>query len=145
MAGTFKFKIITPERVVIDTEVEQVTATARDGQLSILPHHEPLVTALGIDILRYVERGEEHSAAIIGGILEVSEEDVVVLSDAGELGIEIDEARANKAKERAEVEKMQKADKLDTHMAELALAKAMARLRAAELAEQRKHRSRRGG
>ena len=119
MAATFNFKIITPERIVLDTTVSQVTATARDGQLSILPQHEPLVTALGIDALKYWEAGEEKSAAIIGGVLEVankqsampgdvytSEQDltVTVVTDAAELATEIDEARANQAKARAEAE-----------------------------------------
>jgi len=72
MSGTFNLKILTPERVVLDTVVSQVTATARDGQLSILAHHEPLVTALGIDALKYWEDGEEKSAAVIGGVLEVA-------------------------------------------------------------------------
>ncbi len=135
----FNLKIITPERVVLDTEVDQVTATARDGQLSILPNHEPLVTALGIDVLRYMKGGEESIAAVIGGIMEVGNEEVTVLSDTAELDSEIDEARAQQAKQRAEAEKTQKVDKLDTYMTEVALSRAIARIRAVELAKQRKH------
>lgn len=146
MSGTFNLKIITPERIVLDTVVSQVTATARDGQLSILPHHEPLVTALGIDALKYWEEGEEKSAAVIGGVLEVANkqtplaaepaEDLVVtvISASAELATEIDEARANQAKARAEAEKSQKVDKLDTQLAEMALSRAIARLNAIEIA-----------
>ena len=151
MASTFNLKIITPERIVLDTSVSQVTATARDGQLSILPDHEPLVTALGIDAFKYIENGEERFVSVIGGILEVANVKkgasgsepkekppgniaVTILSDAAELGAEIDEARANQAKARAEAEKTQRKDKLDTQLAEMALAKAMARLRAVEMA-----------
>ena len=138
MAEQFNLKIITPERIVLDTTAEQVAAKALDGELSILPGHEPLVTALDIDVLRYYQNGEEHSAAIIGGVLEVGDKEVTVLSDSAELGIEVDEARAKQAKDRAEAEKTQKTDKLDTYMAELALSRAIARLKAYELAKQRR-------
>ncbi|MDZ4833465.1 MAG: ATP synthase F1 subunit epsilon [Candidatus Melainabacteria bacterium] len=154
MSGTFNLKILTPERVVLDTVVSQVTATARDGQLSILAHHEPLVTALGIDALKYWEDGEEKSAAVIGGVLEVANHQtatagtdqahnpddliVTIISDSAELGTEIDEARAKKAEQRAEAEKTQKVDKLDTQLAEMALSRAVARLRAVEIARDRR-------
>ncbi len=138
MASKFKLKIITPERVVLETEAEKLTATAVDGELTILPNHEPLVTALGIDMLRYTNNGEEESAAIIGGILEVGNEEVHVLSDVAELGVEINEARANEAKARAEAEKTQKEDKLDTYLTEMALSRAIARLKAVEFAKRRK-------
>ncbi|MBI1270305.1 ATP synthase F1 subunit epsilon [bacterium] len=138
MASKFKLNIITPERVVLETEAEKLTATALDGELTILPNHEPLVTALGIDILRYTNNGVEESAAVIGGILEVNNEEVHVLSNVAELGVEIDLARANDAKARAEAEKTQKTDKLDTYLTEMALARAIARLKAVEFAQRRK-------
>lgn len=138
MASKFKLNIITPERVVLETEAEKLTATAVDGELTILPNHEPLVTALGIDILRYTNNGVEESAAVIGGILEVNNEEVHVLSNVAELGVEIDLARANDAKARAEAEKTQKTDKLDTYLTEMALARAIARLKAVEFAQRRK-------
>lgn len=151
MAKTFKLKVITPERIVFEKDVEKLTATARDGQLTILPNHEPLVTALGIDVMRATIGGEEFGAAIIGGILEVGADrldsnkkpipgtqEVTILTDTAEMGVEIDEARAHQAQSRAEAEKSQKTDKLETHHAELALARAIARLRAAEIAKARK-------
>ena len=140
MASKFKLKIITPDRIVLETEAEQLTATAQDGELTILPNHEPLVTALGIDMLTYVTDGTEFSAAVIGGILEVDNKAVHVLSDRAELGAEIDEVRAEHARERAEAEKTQKKDKLDTYLTEMALARAIARLKAVEFAKNRKRR-----
>lgn len=138
MPSNFKLKIITPERVVVDTEAEKLTATALDGQLTILPNHEPLVTALGIDVLTFTVNGEEDSAAVIGGILEVDTKEVHILSNRAELDTEIDEARANHAKARAEAEKIQKKDKLDTYLTEMALSRAIARLKAVEFAKRRK-------
>ncbi len=53
MAPALNLKIITPERIVLEREVEGVTAVAIDGEFSILPRHEPLVSALAIDVLLY--------------------------------------------------------------------------------------------
>ena len=137
MAGTLNLQIITPERIVFDKQVEQVTATAIDGELTILPEHEPLVTALGIDIVRFKSEGNESAAAVIGGLLQVSDNRVTVLSDAAELDTEIDEARANQAKQRAEAEKTQRTDKLEVYVTEMAIARAIARLKATELSKRR--------
>lgn len=145
MAASIQLKIITPERIVLDTEVDEVSATAIDGQLTILGMHEPLITALSIDVLRYRFGKEEHSAAITGGLLEVGEDPekplerriVTVLSDIAELDTEIDVARAEEARQKAEAEKMQKTEGLDVKITEMAMSKAIARLRAAELGRRR--------
>jgi F-type H+-transporting ATPase subunit epsilon len=108
MANTINLKIITPERIVFESPVDQVTAVSRDGELTILPGHEPLVTTLAIDVMRFKRQGEEETAAIIGGIMEVSTSEVTIMSDMAELDVEIDETRAKQAKEKAEAEKIQK-------------------------------------
>ncbi|MBN8660139.1 MAG: ATP synthase F1 subunit epsilon [Candidatus Obscuribacterales bacterium] len=138
MASTINLKIITPERIVYDQPVEQVTAVSKDGELTILPGHQPLVTTLAIDIMKFKVKGEEEIAAIIGGIMEVGLTEVTVMSDVAEMDVEIDEARAKQAKERAEAEKTQRTDKMDVYVSELALSRAMARLKAAELGKLRK-------
>ncbi|MBK9619905.1 MAG: ATP synthase F1 subunit epsilon [Candidatus Obscuribacter sp.] len=138
MANTINLKIITPERIVFESPVDQVTAVSRDGELTILPGHEPLVTTLAIDVMRFKRQGEEETAAIIGGIMEVSTSEVTIMSDMAELDVEIDETRAKQAKEKAEAEKIQKTDKMDVYVSEMALSRAMARLRAAELGKLRK-------
>jgi len=140
MANTLNLKIITPDRIVYENPVEQITAVARDGELTILPGHEPLVTTLGIDVMRFKVRGEEEVAAVIGGIMEVGTSEVTIMSDVAELDVEIDEARAKQAKERVEAEKTQITDKIDVYASELALSRAMARLKAAELGKLRKQR-----
>ncbi|MCA0313870.1 MAG: ATP synthase F1 subunit epsilon [Candidatus Melainabacteria bacterium] len=138
MASTINLKIITPERIVYNQPVEQVTAVSKDGELTILPGHQPLVTTLAIDIMKFKVKGEEEIAAIIGGIMEVGLTEVTVMSDVAEMDVEIDEARAKQAKERAEAEKTQRTDKMDVYVSELALSRAMARLKAAELGKLRK-------
>lgn len=138
MANTINLKIVTPERVVYNSPVDQITAVANDGELTILPGHEPLVTTLAIDVLRFKANGEEETAAVIGGILNVNKDEIEVLSDVAELDVEIDEARAHQARSKAEAEKSQRTDKLEVYMTELALTRAMARLKAAEMAKMRR-------
>jgi F-type H+-transporting ATPase subunit epsilon len=140
MAGALNLKIITPDRIVLDTQVDQVTATAIDGQLSILPRHEPLITALAIDVLHYKKENHEETVAVLGGLLEVGENVITVLSDTADIGSEIDVAQAAEAKSRAEAEKTQKTDKLEVYLTEMALSKAMARLKAAEISQRRRSR-----
>jgi F-type H+-transporting ATPase subunit epsilon len=138
MAAGLTLKIITPERIVLEKAVDEVTATAIDGEFSVLPKHEPLVSALAIDVLRYKAEGHEHFASVIGGMLEVSNDVVTVLSDAAELDTEIDVARAHQARDRAQAEQTQRTDKLDVHLKELALSRAMTRLKAVEQAKRRR-------
>ena len=138
MAEHLNLKIITPERVVLEQQVDSVTATAIDGELQILPNHEPIITALSIDVLRYRFGQTEETAAVLGGLMEVGENEVTVLSDTAELGLEIDETRARESAQKAEAEKTQKTDKLDVYFSEMALSKAMARVKAAELTRRRR-------
>lgn len=138
MPGTLTLRIVTPERIVLEQQVDEVIATSIDGQLAILPEHEPLVTALSIDTLHYRHGKEEDIVAVMGGILEVKNNQVTVLSDAAELDTEIEVERAKVAKEKAEAEKLQKTDKLDVYVAEMALSRAIARLKATELRQARK-------
>jgi F-type H+-transporting ATPase subunit epsilon len=138
MASKLNLKIVTPDRVVFDGEVDNVVATALDGEMAILPGHQPLLTALKIDVLRFHDGREESHAAVMGGVMEVARNEVTVLSDHAELDIEIDEAEAMAEKERREAEKIQKVDKLDVYLAEMALSKSMARLKAAELGRLKK-------
>lgn len=140
MAATMTLKLITPERVVLEREVDMVVAKGTAGEFAVMPGHEPLVAALGLDILRFSHKGEEDVAAVLGGVLEVRGNEVTVLSDVAELGEEIDHARASQAKERAEAEKTQKTDKLDVYISEMAIGRAIARLKAFEMAKARRKR-----
>src|SRR5262249_35127981 len=140
MANKLTLRIITPDRVVLEQQVDKVVATAIDGELCVLPEHEPLITALGIDVVRYNSGGDDHTAAVMGGVCEVANNEVIVLSDLAELDTEIDEARAKHDKERAEAERIQKTDKLEVYLTEMAISRAMARLKAVEYMRARSRR-----
>lgn len=137
-SGRLTLKIITPECVLVDQEVDRVVACAIDGELAILPGHEPLLTALAIDILRYKIGDEEMMAAVMGGVMEVNNNRVTVLADLAEMDAEIDETKAAQDRSRAEAEKSQKADKLDLYMSEMAISRSIARLKAADWSKRKK-------
>lgn len=95
-------QIITQERQLFDEEVDIVIAPGIEGEMGILPQHAPLVAALDIGELR-VRRGNfEESFAIGGGVLQVAHDRVIVLADSAEQAEEIDIARAEAARRRAE-------------------------------------------
>lgn len=97
-----KFQIITPERVVFSDEIDQLSMMTRDGEITVLPHHIPLITLLQPGELRYKKNGEEFFIAVSGGFAEVrSDNSLIILADTAEYAHEIDISRAEAARERA--------------------------------------------
>lgn len=128
-----KLEIVTAERIVLSDEVDIVIAPGVEGQLGILPHHTPLMTMLQPGELVARKGDEEYAMAISGGFLEVRPDRVIVLADAAERAEEIDIARAEAAKRRAEEQLAQKrlsAEELA--QAEATLRRSLARLKVAE-------------
>ncbi|MCS6801552.1 MAG: F0F1 ATP synthase subunit epsilon [Chloroflexota bacterium] len=127
-----KFEIVTAERQVYADEVDLVVAPGSEGALGILPRHTPLVTRLVPGEL-LVRRGEEEvSLFVSGGFIEVLPDKVVVLADTAERVEEIDVARAEEARRRAQERLRERPRDLDVARAELALQRSLARLRLAE-------------
>lgn len=97
-----KFQIVTPERTVFSDEIDQISLMTEDGEITILPHHIPLVTNLKPGEVRYKKQGQEFVVAVSGGFGVVRDDDtVVVLADTAEHAHEIDLARAEEARARA--------------------------------------------
>ncbi len=130
--ATFKLEIVTAERMVFSDEVSALIAWGLEGQLGILPHHAPLMTMLQPGDLMIRKEKEEEYLAISGGFLEVRPDKVIILADACERVEEIDIARAEEAKKRAQ--ETLKAGPLtaDAAAAEAALRRSIARLKVAE-------------
>ena len=130
--ATFKLEIVTAEKMVYSDEVSALIVWGVEGQLGILPHHAPLMTMLQPGDLVIKKEKEEEVLAISGGFLEVRPDKVIVLADACERADEIDIARAEEAKKRAQ--ETMKAGPLtaDAAVAEAALRRSLARLKAAE-------------
>ena len=127
-----KLDIVTAERVVFSQEVDSVVAPGIEGELGILPHHAPLLTALKTGELRIKSNGDVTHMAIGGGFLEVMPDKVVVLADTAERAEEIDVARAAEAKRRAEQRLAETTTEIDLARAEAALSRALLRLKVAE-------------
>ncbi|MBI2958156.1 MAG: F0F1 ATP synthase subunit epsilon [Chloroflexi bacterium] len=136
--STLKLEIVTAEGVAYSDEVNAVVAPGIEGQLGILPHHAPLMTVLEPGQIMVRKGGEETFMAITGGYLEVRPDKVVILADAAERAEEIDVARAEEARKRAE-ERLKAAggSLVDLARAEAALRRSMVRLRVAESVKRR--------
>ena len=136
--ATFRLDIVTVERAVYSEEVDMVIAPGVEGQLGILPHHTPLMTTLQAGELRIKKGGGEVSLAISGGFLEVRPDRVVVLADAAEKAEEIDVARAEAAKRRAQQLLTERPSGINEARAEAALRRSLARLKVAEMVKRRR-------
>ncbi|MBG9787718.1 MULTISPECIES: F0F1 ATP synthase subunit epsilon [Brevibacillus] len=125
-------EIVTPERVVYSGEATMVIARGVEGELGILPNHTPLVTPLKIAPVRIKQEGDKETIiAVSGGFMEVRGQTVTILAEAAEQSDDIDTARAELAKQRAENRLNEKIPDLDVQRAEYALQRAIVRLDAA--------------
>ncbi len=138
--ATIRLEIVTPEKMVFSEDVDAILAWGVEGQLGILPHHAPLMTMLQPGDLVIRKGSQEELLTISGGFLEVRPDKVVILADACERAEEIDEARAEAAKQRAQEALKTAATEVDAAAAEASLRRSLARLKAAE-----KIRRKRGG
>ena len=138
-----KFKIVTPERTVVEEDVYQATLPVEGGEITILPDHMPYIGALqaGEIVVRREQGGEEMSLATSGGFLEFHDNILAILADTAERAEEIDLARAEEARRKAEELNKQKAAVSAEEYARTAalIEKEWARIRVA-----RKHHSKRG-
>jgi F-type H+-transporting ATPase subunit epsilon len=130
--ATFRLEVVTAERMVFADDVNGVVAWGVEGQLGILPHHAPLMTMLQPGDLVIKRDNEEEYLALSGGFLEVRPDKVIILADACERAEEIDIARAEAAKRRAEETLKEQPPEADTAAAEAALRRSLARLKVAE-------------
>ena len=125
------------ERQVYSDEVDVIVAPGIDGEMAILPHHAPLMTTLRPGELRVRQGGEEFSLAITGGFLEVRPDRVTILADAAERAEEINIARAEEAKRRAE-ERLSRPGEVDAARAEAAVRRSLIRIKVGEKRRRRR-------
>ena len=136
--ASVRLDIVTAEQLVFSEEVDVVIAPGIDGEMAILPRHAPLMTMLQPGELRVRQGSEEFSLAVTGGFLEVRPDRVTVLADAAERAEDIDSARAEEAKRRAEERLAGRITETDTARAEAALRRSLIRLRVAEKRRRRR-------
>ena len=130
MADRLLLEIATPTRLLVSETVDEVVAPGIEGYFGVLPGHAPFLTTLGIGELSYRIGREEYHLAIAGGFAEVRNDKVIILADAAERPEDVDRARAERARERAERRLAGRSDEaeVDYTRALQALAKALTRL-----------------
>ena len=129
--ATMHLEIITAERRVYADDVEVLVAPGIEGELGILPHHAPLMTALQPGEIMIRKGTEETYLAVSGGFLEVMGNQVTILADACERSDEIEEERAQKAMEDAAERLASRGADLDLEQAAMAVRRQATRLRVA--------------
>jgi F-type H+-transporting ATPase subunit epsilon len=121
-------QVVTPDRSVVTQEVDEVQIPGADGYFDVLPGHTPLLAALKIGELWYRKGGQRHYLSVIFGFAEVLPDRVTILAQLAELPDEIDVARAEAARKRAELRLAQPTMDLDFERARIALMKALIRI-----------------
>lgn len=114
-----KLKIITPEKVVYEDEISQITLPTIDGEITILPNHRSYISALKLGEAILKKGEEEIDLAISGGFIEFHNNELTVLADTAERAEEIDLKEAEEARQKAEELKSQKISADDTDYAQV--------------------------
>lgn len=142
-----KLKIVTPERLVLEEMVEQVSLPTTEGEITVLPDHIPLVVGLASGDVVALESGQHVPMAVVGGFVEVKQNgkgitEVAVLADFAEHVHEISEEVIEKAKARAiELKKqMENKEHVDFEHFEAELERSLNRVKIADKWRTRKYR-----
>jgi len=132
MAEKMKLEIVTPQSRVVDTYVDEVTASGAMGEFGVLPGHAPFLTSLEIGELCYKNDGVESCMALNWGYFEIKDDRIIVLVETAERSEDIDVERAITARDNAEatLKKLDPEDKKFREM-ELALQRALIRVQVA--------------
>jgi F-type H+-transporting ATPase subunit epsilon len=127
MAETIQLEIVTPERLVVNDTAEYIEIPGKTGYLGVLPGHAPLITELAVGAISYNNAGKTKRLAVAWGFAEVLQNKVTILAETAEKAEDIDTARAEAAKKKAEAE-LQKAGVEGNKDAQAALDRANTRL-----------------
>jgi len=131
MSDSFQLEIVTPEKLVVKTTAEEIQIPGLNGYLGILPGHAPLITELAVGVISYRAQADTRILSVAWGFAEVLPDKVTILAETAEHPDEIDVARAEKAKERAEQRLKSNSPDVDYDRAEDALQRAETRLKVA--------------
>jgi F-type H+-transporting ATPase subunit epsilon len=125
-------EIMTPERLVMQTQADSVIVPATEGELGILPHHTPLLAQLQPGQIRLRRGNDLELFAVSGGFVQVEANKVSIFAETAEMPHEIDVERARQAADRAREQMKVARSDVDLAQAEFALRRALARLHATE-------------
>ncbi len=127
MAETIQLEIVTPERLVVNDTADYIEIPGKTGYFGVLPGHAPLISEVAVGEIAYRKGAETKRLTVAWGFAEVLQDKVTILAETAERAEEIDAARAQTARQRAE-EELKKAGPEGNEDAQAALARANARL-----------------
>ena len=137
MAGTFQLQIVSADRSIVDETVDEIQVPGAEGYFGVLPGHTPLLALIGTGELWYRQGATTSYVSLSGGFAEVQPDRVTILAQIAERADEIDIARAEAAKRRAEERLHSSAPDMDFERARIALLKSLIRLQVATRARVR--------
>jgi F-type H+-transporting ATPase subunit epsilon len=135
MAATLKLEIVTPAATVYSADVQMVTLPAVDGQIGIFPRHVPVLTRIVPGEIIVRKNGANDFLAVGEGLVEITGDRVAIITDMAVAAKDIDEARAEEARERAAARLRDKISDEEVATVNASLARSLAQLRV-----KRKHR-----
>ena len=134
MGQQIRLEVVTPSGAKVNEDVDIVNAPGYGGDFGVLANHAPFLSTIKIGTLTYENGNKRESLMISGGFCEVSDNKITFLVESAEVGSEIDVERAMRAKDRAEkrlAQAAQQAEDFNRRRAEIALQRAIARLKVA--------------
>ena len=130
--GKIHLKIITNEKIAFEDDVDAIYAQGESGSFGVLYNHVPFMSALKIGVTKIIKNGENIFYTTLGGAFQIKDNDAIILTPMAENSKDIDVLRAKEAKKRAEERLHAENKNIDIERAQLALAKALARIKASE-------------
>jgi len=127
---TLKLCVLTPNRIILDSEVKEIILSTNSGQIGILPNHTPIATAVDIGLLRIRINDQWLRVALMGGFARIGNNEIIILGNDAEISIDIDPQEAQEALEIAEANLRKAKGKRQLIEANLALRRARTRVEA---------------
>lgn len=129
MAATLKLEIVTPDAKIYSEDVDMVTLPGAEGEMGIFPNHVPLMTQLVAGEIIARKDGRDHFLAVGEGFVEITGDHVAIMTDMAIKAENVDEAKAEEARRRAEARLAEKLDDEEAAMVSAALAHSLAQLK----------------
>ena len=129
MASTLKLEIVTPESKTYSEDVDMVTLPGVEGEMGIYPMHIPLMTQIGAGEIIVRKSGQDYFLAVGEGFVQITGDKVAVMTDMAIKAEDIDEAKAEEARKRAEARLAEKLDGEESATVQAALAHSLAQLK----------------
>nr|QGQ56239.1 ATP synthase CF1 epsilon subunit [Cansjera rheedei] len=125
---TLHLCVLTPNRIVWDSEVEEIILSTNSGQIGVLRNHAPIATAVDIGILRIRLKGQWSTMALMGGLARIGNNKIIILVNDAEKSSDIDPQEARQTLETAEANSRKAEGKRKRIEADLALRRARTRV-----------------